>query len=264
MPGAALAFGPEPGIAWFAEATARVWRGEPGNPRRGRSRSGFVQGLAPLFPGRSASRPPPGIFLPSVVGSPAAYMMPSVMGPPRQARIPAHERPQSPNLAILFRRRRQEGTALMPGAALAFGPEPGIAWFAEATARVWRGEPGNPRRGRSRSGFVQGLAPLFPGRSASRPPPGIFLPSVVGSPAAYMMPGPIRSPSVHLIRVLDSDSALRQRGNTRHHRGPRPGKGTSVDGLPQQAEPAPSLFVTGRGSGAAMLMPDRVPSPARG
>ena len=146
------------------------------------------------------------------------------MGPPRQARSPAHERPQGPNLAILFRRRRQEGAALMPEAALALGPEPEIAWFAEATARVWRGEPGNPRRGRIRSGFVQGPASLFPGRSASRPPPGIFLPSVAGSPTAYMMPGPIRSPSVHLIRVLGCDSALRQRGNTRLHRGPRPGK----------------------------------------
>ena len=73
---------------------------------------------------------------------------------------------------------------------------------------------------------------LFPGRSASRPPPGIFLPSVVGSSAAYMMPGPIRSPSVYLTSVLERDSAVRQRGHLRHHRRPRPGKGTFVDGPP--------------------------------
>ncbi len=89
-----------------------------------------------------------------------------------------------------------------------------------------------PGRGRSRSGFVQGLAPLFPGRSASRPPPGIFRPSVAGSSAACMMPGSIRSPRVNLISVLEHDSAVRQRGVRRHHRGPRPGKGTSVDGMP--------------------------------
>ena len=175
-----------------------------------------------------------------------------------------HERPQGPNLARLSRRRRQEGAAFMPEAALAFGPEPRIAWFAGATARVWRGEPGDPRRSRSRSGFVQGLASLFPGRSASRPPPGIFLPSVVGSPAAYMMPGPIRSPSVHLKRVLERDNALRQRGSSRHHRGPRPGWDVRGPVASQEAEPAPSFFITGRRSGEAMLMPDRVPSPARG
>ena len=173
-------------------------------------------------------------------------------------------RPRSPNPTILFRRRRQGGAAFMPGAALAFGPEPRIAWFAGATARVWRGEPGDPRRGRRMSSFVQGLASLFPGRSASRPPPGIFLPSVVGSLAAYMMPGPIRSPSVHLKRVLERDSALRQRGGSRHHRGPRPGRDVRGRVASQEAEPAPSFFITGRRSGEAMLMPDRLPSPARG
>ncbi len=128
-------------------------------------------------------------------------------------KIPVPERPRSPNQTVLSRRRRQGRAAFMPGAALAFGPEPGIAWFAEATAGVWRGEPGNPRRGRSRSGFVQGPASLFPGRSASRPPPGILLPSVVGPPAACMMPGPIRSPSVNLKSVLERGSAVRQRGS---------------------------------------------------
>ena len=126
------------------------------------------------------------------------------------------------------------------------------------------GEPGDPRRSRSRSGFVQGLVSTFPGRSTSRPPPGIFLPSAVGSPAAYMMPGPIRSPSVHLKRVLERDSALRQRGGSRHHRGPRPGGDVRGRVASQEAEPAPSFFITGRRSGGAMLMPDRVPSPARG
>ena len=130
--------------------------------------------------------------------------------------------------------------------------------------RVWRGEPGNPRRGRSRSGFGQGLAPLFPGRSASRPPPGIFLLAVVGSPAACMMPGSIRSPSVHLISVLERDSAVRQRGNGRHHRRPRPGRDDRGRAASQEAGPAPSLFVKGCGSGEAMLMPDRTTSPARG
>ncbi len=47
-----------------------------------------------------------------------------------------------------------------------------------------------------------------------------------------MMPGPIRSPSVNLRSVLERDNAVRQRGVRRHHRGPRPGKGTSVDGTP--------------------------------
>ena len=51
-------------------------------------------------------------------------------------KIPVHERPQGPNLATLFRHRRQEGAALTPGAALAFGPEPRVAWFAGATARA--------------------------------------------------------------------------------------------------------------------------------
>ncbi len=50
-------------------------------PRQGPCSSGFVQGLVSLFPGRSASRPPPGIFLPSVVGSSAAYMMLVQSGP---------------------------------------------------------------------------------------------------------------------------------------------------------------------------------------
>ena len=53
-------------------------------------------------------------------------------------KIPVPGRPRSPTPTILFRRRRQEGAAFMPGAALAFGPEPRIAWFAGATARVWR------------------------------------------------------------------------------------------------------------------------------
>ena len=121
------------------------------------------------------------------------------------------------------------------------------------------------RRGRSRSGFAHGLAsPLFPERPASRPPPGILLPSVVGSSAACMML--VQSgPRVTIWSACsNATGSVRQQGIMRHHRGPRPGKGTSVAGLPQQAEPASSLFVTGYGSGEVMLMPDRVPSPARG
>ena len=42
-------------------------------------------------------------------------------------------------------------------------------------------EPGNPRRGRRRSGFAQGLGSQIPRRSTLRPPPGIFLPFAAGS-----------------------------------------------------------------------------------
>lgn len=42
-------------------------------------------------------------------------------------------------------------------------------------------EPGNPRRGRRRSGFAQSLASQFPRRSTLCPPPGIFLPFAAGS-----------------------------------------------------------------------------------
>ncbi len=111
----------------------------------------------------------------------------------------------------------------MPDAASASGPDPGIAWFASPDSCGRFGEPGNPRRGRSRSGFVQDITSPVPGLSASRPLPGIFLPSAVGSSAACMMP--VRSPSVRLPGVRERDSAVRQQGASRRHRGPRPGRG---------------------------------------
>ncbi len=64
-----------------------------------------------------------------------------------------------------------------------------------------------------------------------------------------------------LTCALERDSAVRQRGHPRHHRRPRPGKGTSVGGPPG---PVPSLLVTGCGSVAATLMPDQAPSPDPG
>ena len=132
--------------------------------------------------------------------------------------------------------------------------------------RVWRGEPGNPRRGRSRSGFGQGLAPLFPGRSASRPPPGIFL--LVRGRLAGRLHDAWSNPVPECQSLSSFSNAKARFGNKdngRHHRGPRPGKGTCVDGLPlNRRSPAPSLFVKGCGSGEAMLMPDRATSPARG
>ena len=42
-----------------------------------------------------------------------------------------------------FWRRRREGAALTPGAALAFGPEPRVAWFAGATARAYESGEAN-------------------------------------------------------------------------------------------------------------------------
>ncbi len=173
---------------------------------------------------RSASRPP-GTPRSWRRGSPpgAATRTPSVTGPlPSSADscafAAAGRRPGSSIPAPAAR-----GAALMPDAAPAFGPEPWAGRPAGATARVRRRRACQPTAGSPPPGFVQDVTSPVPGLSASRPLPGIFLPSAVGSSAACMMP--VRSPSVRLPGVPGRDSAVRQQGASRRHRGPRPGRG---------------------------------------
>ena len=155
-------------------------------------------------------------------------------------KIPVHERPQSPNLAKLSRRRRQEGAAFMPEAELAFGPEPKPFRF--------RSRPCLHVSGKVRFTSAAGHLPSVRGRLAGR------LHDAWSNPVPEC-PSELRARTrqrASATRQLTTSSGTASRGDVR-------GRVAS-----QEAEPAPSFFITGRRSGEAMLMPDRVPSPARG
>ena len=190
---------------------------------------------------------------------------PSVMGLERQAPIPLHERPRSPNPTRLSRCRPQGGAAFMPGAALSFGPEPTVARFAGATARVWRRRTLQPSAGSMQVRFRSRPRLLVPGKVHVASAAGL-LPSVRGRLVgrlhhAWSNSVPERQ-SAGRTRTRQRGSATR-RGTTSSGTASRQGdvRGRAAS---QEADPAPSLFVKGCGSGAAMLMPDRATPSARG
>ena len=90
--------------------------------------------------------------------------LPSVMGPRRQAQDSRMGGHKARTWQKMFRRQRQGGATVMPGAALAFGPEPEIARFAEATSRRIRAVPGGLCEGTGHDGCMEGaVSRVLPG-----------------------------------------------------------------------------------------------------
>ena len=94
---------------------------------------------------------------------------------------------------------------------------------------------------------------MYPGMSTSRPPLGIIFSTVVGLPAACVMPGSALSPNVDLHGWLEHErcgSATRH-GTTSSGTASRQ-RGVRGRNVAQEAGAAPSFFVTGHVFGEAM------------